>query len=171
MLAGFASCDLGGPFENPGSAISGRWVYRAVELRGATVTCSTTEVVLTLQAFGSLRVDAAFSGTGSSFRMDCSSGGRSTTLFFTDGTSVLNGQEEDGVVSFDFSSPDFLHTGLLTDGTMEGTVATRLDLTGTPLGEAGVVNLVGSWAAVRATGFGGRASPGGSRGRIPAASP
>ena len=148
-ISSLAGCDDEGPVESGASAISGRWVYRAADLRGARVSCSTTEVVLTLHAFGTLRVDAGFSGTGFAFRMECTDGERSATLLFSDGTSVVHGEVDDRAVAFDFSAPDFLHTGTLSGGVMQGTVATRLDLSGTPLSGSGVVNLVGTWEAVR----------------------
>lgn len=145
----FSGCDDEGPVGGEAAAISGRWVYHAAELKGARVTCATSDVILTLHPFGSLRVDAGFSGTGFAFRMECTDGERSATLLFSDGTTVVNGEIDGGSVAFDFSAPDFLHTGTIAGGAMQGTVATRLDLSRTPLAGSGVVNLVGTWVAKR----------------------
>ena len=62
---------------------------------------------------------------------------------------IAEGEIEDGVLAFDFGFPDFLHTGVFGEDSMGGTVATRLDLTQSPLSQVGMVNLVGEWIAVR----------------------
>lgn len=150
FLCAIAGCDGDGGTGTPGPNVAGRWIYRAVDLHGTQVSCSTSQVVLTLVRIpGSLRLDARFDGSAFAFRLECRQGERSATILFTDGTSVVNGEIRDDVVAFDFGFPDFLHTGTLGDGSMSGTVATRLDLSGTPLSEVGIVNLVGEWEAVR----------------------
>lgn len=150
ILCGFPGCDGSGGTGTPGPNVSGRWVYRAMELNGTQVSCSTSPVVLTLVRIpGSLRVDARFSGSAFAFQVECVQGERTVILRFSNGTSVVNGEIQDGLVAFDFGSPDFIHTGTLANGSMGGTVATRLDLSGTPLSGVGVVNLVGEWEAVR----------------------
>jgi hypothetical protein len=144
------ACEDGNPLDVGGPNVSGRWIYRATELRGTEVVCETSEVILTLvRTPASLRVDARFDGSAFSFRMECRQGDRTATLLFTEGTSVLNGEIEEGVVAFDFAFPDFLHTGTIGEGSMGGTVATRLDLSQSPLSQVGSVNLVGEWTAVR----------------------
>ena len=143
------ACD-GNPVTEGGPNLSGRWIYRATELRGTEVTCETSDVVLTLvQSPGGLRVDGRFDGSAFSFEVECTQGDRTATLLFTEGTDVLNGEIQEGVVAFDFGFPDFLHTGTIGDDTMGGTVATRLDLSQSPLSQVGTVNLVGEWIAVR----------------------
>jgi len=149
LLCAVPGCDGDGGTGTPGPNVAGRWAYRATALHGTQVSCSTSQVVLNLVRIpGSLRLDARFDGSAFAFQLECSQGERTATLRFTDGTSVLNGEIQDGVVAFDFGFPDFIHTGTLADE-MGGTVATRLDLSGTPLSEVGVVNLVGEWEAVR----------------------
>lgn len=150
ILCGLPGCDGSGGTGTPGPNVAGRWVYRAMELNGTQVSCSTSPVILSLVRIpGSLRVDARFSGSAFAFQVECVQADRRIILQFTNGTSVVNGEIQDGLVAFDFGSPDFIHTGTLADGAMGGTVATRLDLTGTPLSGLGVVNLVGVWEAVR----------------------
>lgn len=145
-----SACEDGNPVTEGGPNISGRWVYHASELRGTEVVCETSDVVLTLvRAPGSLNVDARFDGSVFSFRLECRRGDQTATLLFTDGTSVVNGEVLDGVVGFDFSFPDFLHTGTVDGDVMSGIVATRLDLSQSPLSQVGTVNLVGEWTAVR----------------------
>lgn len=149
VLLILSGCD-GNPLDVGGPNLSGRWIYRATQLRGTGVVCETSEVVLTLvRTPGSLRVDARFDGSAFPFRIECRQGDRKATMLFTDGTSVLNGEIVDDVVAFDFAFPDFLHTGTVGDGSMGGVIATRLDLSQSPLSQVGAVNLVGEWIAVR----------------------
>jgi hypothetical protein len=150
-LALLSACEDGNPVTEGGPNLSGRWIYQASELRGTEVVCETSEVVLTLVRIpASLRVDARFDGSAFPFRVECRQGDRKATLQITDGTSVLNGEIVAGVVGFDFSTPDFLHTGTVEgDSAMGGIVATRLDLSQSPLSQVGIVNLVGEWTAVR----------------------
>jgi hypothetical protein len=149
LLAYLTACDDDGPVGGDDD-VSGRWLYRAVELRGTEVTCSTSEVVLTLvRTPGSIGVDARFDGSAFAFSMDCERGEQTARLMFTGGTSVVNGEIEDGFVAFDFVAPDFIHTGTVDGGVMSGTVATRLDLSQSPLSQVGIVNLIGEWEAVR----------------------
>jgi hypothetical protein len=143
------SCD-DNTVENDPSNVAGRWVYRALELTGPEVTCSTSEVVLTLvRAPGSIRLDSRFDGSAFAFTMECRRDDRTATLLFTEGASVVNGEINEGLVAFDFEAPDFIHTGEITADSMGGTVATRLDLTQSSLSDAGIVNLIGEWTAVR----------------------
>lgn len=143
------ACD-GNPVVEGEPNMTGRWIYHASELRGTEVTCETTDVVLNLVRIpATLRLDAQFDGSAFSFRMECRQGDRTATLLFTDGTDVMNGEVLDGVVGFDFEFPDFIHTGEIDEDVMSGTVATRLDLSQTPLSQVGTVNLVGEWVAVR----------------------
>ena len=149
LLGSLSACD-GNPFDQGADNVSGRWNYRATELRGTEVVCTTSNILLTLiQTPGSLNVDARFNGSAFPFQMECREGERTATLLFTEGMSVVNGEVEDGVVAFDFTDPDFIHTGTVSDDVMSGTIATRLDLTQTPLSTVGVVNLFGQWEAVR----------------------
>jgi len=144
-----AACDDDGPVGGD-EDVSGRWLYRAMELRGTEVTCSTSEVVLTLvRTPGSIGVDARFVGSAFAFSIECERGEQTARLMFTGGTSVVNGEIEDGLVAFDFVAPDFIHTGTIGDAVMSGTVATRLDLSQSPLSQVGTVNLIGEWEAVR----------------------
>src|SRR5688572_33438810 len=141
-LLGLPSCDddLVG---DDASNVAGRWVYQASELTGPEVTCSTSEVVLTLvRAPGSIRLDARFEGSAFSFTMECRRDDRTATLLFTQGASVVNGEIDEGVVAFDFEAPDFIHTGEVIEDSMGGPVATRLDLPHSPLSDAAGVNLV-----------------------------
>lgn len=132
------------------SNVAGRWVYEASELTGPEVTCTSSEVVLTLvRAPGSIRLDSRFEGSAFSFTMECRRDDRTATLLFTEGASVANGEIDEGVVAFDFVAPDFIHTGTVTEDSMGGTVATRLDLRRSPLSDAGIVNLIGTWTAIR----------------------
>lgn len=148
-LLGLPSCDDDVVGDDP-SNVAGRWVYEASELTGPEVTCTTSEVVLTLvRAPGSIRLDSRFEGSAFSFTMQCRRDDRTATLLFTEGASVVNGEIEEGLVAFDFIAPDFIHTGTVTEDSMGGTVATRLDLRQSPLSEAGIVNLIGEWTAVR----------------------
>ena len=148
-LLGLPACDDDVVGDDP-SNVAGRWVYEASELTGPEVTCTTSEVVLTLvRAPGSIRLDSRFEGSAFSFTMECRRDDRTATLLFTEGASVVNGEIEEGLVAFDFIAPDFIHTGTVTEDSMGGTVATRLDLTQSPLSEAGIVNLIGEWTAVR----------------------
>lgn len=143
------ACD-GNPVVEGEPNMSGRWIYHASELQGTEVTCETTDVVLNLVGLpSSLRLDSQFDGSAFSFRMECRQGDRTATLLFTEGTAVLNGEVLDGVVGFDFAVPDFIHTGTVEGDVMSGTVATRLDLSQSPLSQVGTVNLVGEWVAVR----------------------
>jgi hypothetical protein len=145
-----SACEDGNPVTEGEPNLSGRWIYHASELRGTEVVCETSDVVLTLvRTPASLRLDARFDGSAFPFRVECRQGDRTATILFTDGTSVVNGEVQDGIVGFDFSFPDFLHTGTVDDGVMSGIVATRLDLSQSPLSQVGVVNLVGEWTAVR----------------------
>lgn len=149
LPAYLAACDDDGPVGGD-EDVSGRWLYRAMELRGTEVTCSTSEVVLTLvRTPGSIGVDARFDGSAFAFSIDCERGEQTARLMFTGGTSVVNGEIEDGLVAFDFAAPDFIHTGTIGDAVMSGTVATRLDLSQSPLSQVGIVNLIGEWEAVR----------------------
>lgn len=149
LLAVLSACDDDGPVGGD-EDVSGRWLYRAMELRGTEVTCSTSEVVLTLvRTPGSIGLDARFDGSAVAFSMDCERGDQTARLIFTGGTPVVNGEIEDGFVAFDFVDPDFIHTGTITDEVMSGTVATRLDLSQSPLSQVGIVNLIGEWEAVR----------------------
>ena len=150
LLCAIPGCDGDGGTGTPGPNVAGRWVYRAVDLHGTQVSCSTSDVVLTLVRIpGSLRVDARFDGSAFAFQLNCSQEQRTARLQFNNGTSVLNGEIQGDIVAFDFGFPDFIHTGTLADGSMSGTVATRLDLSGTPLSEVGIINLVGQWEAER----------------------
>jgi len=143
------SCDEN-PLGDDASNVAGRWVYRASEMTGTEVSCSTSDVVLTLvRAPGSIHVDSRFEGSAFAFSMECRRGDRTATLLFTGGTSVVNGEIEGGIVAFDFDSPDFIHTGTVDEESMGGTVATRLDLRQSPLSEAGIVNLIGEWTAIK----------------------
>jgi hypothetical protein len=144
-----ASCDDDGPVGGDDD-LTGRWTYRATDLRGTEVTCSTSDVVLTLvRTPGSISVDARFDGSAFAFSMDCRRGEQTARLMFTGGTSVANGEVEDGAVAFDFVAPDFIHTGTISGDVMSGTVATRLDLSQSPFSQVGIVNLIGEWEAVR----------------------
>lgn len=143
------ACESEGPSGVDGASVNGRWIYVASEMTGTQVTCSTTEVTITLVQSPSLQVDAVFEGTTFNFQVECSRGEQTATLLFTEGTTIENGEIDDGRVSFDFASPDFLHTGTLEGSTMSGTLATRLDLSDTPISNVGEVNLVGTWQAVR----------------------
>ena len=135
---------------NDASNVAGRWVYQAAELTGPQVTCTTSEIVLTLvRAPGSIRLDSRFQGSAFAFTMECRRDDRTATLLFTEGASVVNGEIDEGLVAFDFEAPDFIHTGEVTEDSMGGIVATRLDLTQSSLSDAGVVNLIGEWTAVR----------------------
>ena len=148
-LLGFPSCDDDVVGDDP-SNVAGRWVYQASELTGPEVTCTTSDVVLTLvRVPGSIRLDSRFDGSAFAFTMDCRREDRTATLLFTEGASVVNGEIDEGVVAFDFEAPDFIHTGAVTEDSMGGTVATRLDLSQTSLSDAGIVNLIGEWTAVR----------------------
>lgn len=148
-LLALPSCD-DNTVENDPSNVAGRWVYRASELTGPEVTCSTSEVVLTLvRAPGSIRLDSRFEGSAFAFTMECRRDDRTATLLFTAGASISNGEIDHGLVAFDFEDPDFIHTGEVTEDSMGGTVATRLDLTQSSLSDAGIVNLIGEWTAVR----------------------
>lgn len=143
------SCDDDVVGDDP-SNVAGRWVYRAAELTGPQVTCTTSDIVLTLvRSPGSIRVDSRFDGSAFAFTMECRRDDRTATLLFTEGASVVNGEIDDGLVAFDFEAPDFIHTGEVTEDSMGGTVATRLDLTQSSLSDAGIVNLIGEWTAVR----------------------
>jgi hypothetical protein len=146
---GLPSCD-DDVITNDPSNVAGRWVYQATELTGPDVTCTTSDVVLTLvRAPGSIRLDSRFDGSAFAFTMECRSDDRTATLLFTEGASVVNGEVDEGVVAFDFEAPDFIHTGSIIQDSMGGTVATRLDLTQSSLSDVGVVNLIGEWTAVR----------------------
>lgn len=135
---------------NDPSNVAGRWVYQAAELTGPQVTCTTSEIVLTLvRAPGSIRLDSRFEGSAFAFTMECRRDDRTATLLFTEGASVVNGEIDEGLVAFDFEAPDFIHTGEVTEDSMGGIVATRLDLSQSSLSDAGVVNLIGEWTAVR----------------------
>lgn len=148
-LLALPSCDDDVVGDDP-SNVAGRWVYQASELIGPEVTCTTSDVVLTLvRAPGSIRLDSRFEGSAFAFTMVCQRDDRTATLLFTEGASVENGEIDDGLVAFDFAAPDFIHTGAVTEDSMGGTVATRLDLTQSSLSDAGVVNLIGEWTAVR----------------------
>lgn len=149
VLTGVPRCDDGGLGPDRSPRLSGQWTYSATNLQGASVTCSSSSLRLTLIQSASIEVDAYFTGSTVDFEIECNRDDRKATLFFPEGTAVKNGAVEDGVVAFDFEQPDFIHTGTLQDGVMSGTVATRLDLTGTVLGDLGVVNLVGDWHATR----------------------
>lgn len=143
------SCD-DNTVEGDPSNVAGRWVYRALELTGPEVTCSTSDVVLTLvRAPGSIRLDSRFEGSAFAFTMECRRDDRTATLLFTAGASVVNGEIDGGLVAFDFEAPDFIHTGSVIEDSMGGFVATRLDLTQSSLSDAGIVNLIGEWTAVR----------------------
>ena len=98
---------------------------------------------------GSIGIDARFNGSASGFSLDCERGDQTARLTFAGGSSVVNGEIEDGFVAFDFVAPDFIHTGTIGDEMMTGTVATRLDHTQSPLSQVGIVNLIGEWEAVR----------------------
>ena len=66
---GLPSCDDDVITDDP-SNVAGRWVYRATELTGPEVTCSTSDVVLTLvRAPGSIQVDSRFDGSAFAFTM------------------------------------------------------------------------------------------------------
>ena len=148
-LLSLPSCD-DNTVENDPSNVAGRWVYRALELTGPEVTCSTSDVVLTLvRAPGSIRLDSRFEGSAFAFTMECRRDDRTATILFTEGASVVNGEIDAGLVAFDFEAPDFIHTGEVTQDSMGGIVATRLDLTQSSLSDAGIVNLIGEWTAVR----------------------
>lgn len=150
FLAAVAGCDDDGSL-GPDSIprLTGQWVYTAPALEGVAVTCSTTPTRMNLVQTGALEVDARFTGDILNFEIECRREGRSTALFFPEGSDVLNGELEDDRVAFDFEDPDFLHTGTIEGDRMSGTVATRLDLSGTILGDLGTVDLVGNWEAVR----------------------
>ena len=148
-LLGLPSCDDDVVGDDP-SNVAGRWVYQASELIGPEVTCTTSDVVLTLvRAPGSIRLDSRFEGSAFAFTMVCQRDDRTATILFTEGASVVNGEIDEGLVAFDFAAPDFLHTGVVSEDSMGGIVATRLDLTQSPLSDAGIVNLIGEWTAVR----------------------
>ncbi len=147
-LLGLPSCDDDVVGDDP-SNVAGRWVYQASELIGPEVTCATSEVALTLVRAGSIRLDSRFEGSAFAFTMECRRDGRTATLLFTEGASVVNGEIDEGLVAFDFIAPDFIHTGAVTEDSMGGIVATRLDLTQSSLSDAGIVNLIGEWTAVR----------------------
>lgn len=148
-LLSLPSCDDDVVGDDP-SNVAGRWIYKASELTGPEVTCSTSDVVLNLvRAPGSIRLDSRFEGSAFSFTMECRRDERTATLLFTEGASVVNGEIDEGLVAFDFEVPDFLHTGSVTEDSMGGTVATRLDLRQSPLSDAGIVTLIGEWTAVR----------------------
>ena len=148
-LLALPSCDDDVVGNDP-SNVAGRWVYQAAELTGPEVTCTTSEIVLTLvRAPGSIRLDSRFAGSAFAFTMECRRDDRTATLLFTEGASVVNGEIDEGLVAFDFEAPDFIHTGEVTEDSMGGIVATRLDLTQSSLSDAGVVNLIGEWSAVR----------------------
>lgn len=148
-LLALPSCDDDVITDDP-SNVAGRWVYQATQLTGPEVTCTTSDVVLTLvRAPGSIRLDSRFDGSAFAFTMECRRDDRTATLLFTEGASVVNGEIDGGLVAFDFEAPDFIHTGEVTEDSMRGTVATRLDLTQSSLSDAGVVNLIGEWTAVR----------------------
>ena len=148
-LLALPSCDDDVVGNDP-SNVAGRWVYQAAELTGPEVTCTTSEIVLTLvRAPGSIRLDSRFAGSAFALTMVCRRDYRTATLLFTEGASVVNGEIDEGLVAFDFEAPDFIHTGEVTEDSMGGIVATRLDLTQSSLSDAGVVNLIGEWSAVR----------------------
>ncbi len=150
-----AGCQDRGPSGIPSGVpdVGGRWDYEVHDLTGGGVTCESatgvgagTVLVLT-QTSGDNQFDGRFSGDVQNLDLTCTRAGRTVTLHPAD-TELLNGTILDGDVTFDFSDPDFLHIGSVDDGSMDGTISTRIDFTESGLIDE-TIDLVGSWSATK----------------------
>lgn len=130
--------------------LDGRWRYRATDLAGPEVVCETSEFELELRRSGrTFSADETFTGHTGTFRLDCRHENEEDDVFTAQRTDVLNGEVVGDRVAFDFADPNLLHVGTIEGSTMSGTVAARLDLSGTAFGEVDTANVVGTWEAVR----------------------
>jgi len=130
--------------------LNGTWRYRAVDLAGPEVVCETSEFDLVLRRSGrTFSADETFTGHTGTFRLDCRHEDEEDDVFTSQRTDVLNGEVVDDRVSFDFADPNFLHVGTVEGSRMSGTVAARLDVSGTAFDEVETAIVVGTWEAVR----------------------
>ncbi|MGH7470847.1 MAG: hypothetical protein ACRENP_23110 [Longimicrobiales bacterium] len=120
------------------TTISGRWSYNASNIVAGSINCSITGVTINLTQSGS-----TFSGTtlGGTFR--CSAPGVAPIVEDLGSDVIANGQINGNSVTFDISTPDIHNTGTRSGNSISGQITIRLVLS------TGVVNLVGSFSAVR----------------------
>ncbi|MEN8376962.1 MAG: hypothetical protein ABFS34_16160, partial [Gemmatimonadota bacterium] len=136
MAAAAAGCgdDPTGP-STPN--VAGAWSYAATNVTAATVTCSFTNVSLSLTQSGT-----TFSGTYSGGLLSCSAPGASFSEPIGGGP-VASGTINGTSVTFDMDSSDWRNTGTISGNSMSGTVNVRVVVEGVP------IVLTGNFSAAR----------------------
>jgi hypothetical protein len=138
VLIGLMACG-GDDNSGPSTAdVNGDWDASLSNMSGSGIACSSiTPTVLTLTGTGT-----TFSGTYNGGQLTCSGPGGTFTETIGSG-SVINGQVNGSNLSFDLDTPDFHHTGTVSESSMSGTARWTIDF-GSPIG---VVELNGNWGA------------------------
>ena len=128
----------GGDSTSPNADVSGLWTYNATNVVGGGITCSITNVSMTLTQSGT-----TFSGTvAAGGTLTCSSPSGSDTESL--GNDVIaNGLINGNGIQFDIGTQDLHNTGTLSGNSMSGTVTIRV-ATGTA-----TIILTGNFTAVR----------------------
>lgn len=135
-LSGAISCS-GDKVSGPKDAdVSGAWTYNA-DVGSGGVSCMIRGRVLTFTQSGS-----TFSGTWNGGTIFCTLNG------VTSGGTAGNGVVAGGTVSinnvnFNFDTPDFSNTGVISGATISGTASAKVNAT------TGTVIATGAFSAVR----------------------
>lgn len=144
ILGSLVGCggDSMGPEGTSLPQVGGSWTYAAPNMTGtlsggASVTCSFSNVPITISQTGS-----TFTGSTNGGSFICSAVGVSDGGTFGS-RIVVNGELDGSDVEFDFDGPDWHHTGSINGNSMSGQ-ATAIIETG-----SGSVVLRGSWSAAR----------------------
>jgi len=149
LLLGPAACDVdpnapgrrGGGFAGGRrhADVSGDWVYSVTNLGAEGVSCSLSNVALSLE-----QRDSTFTGTYAGGQMVCAFPGEPARLWEIGAGAVLNGLVRGDSVYFDLDTPDWHSRGRLSGNSISGETRVRLDL-----GLDGVFILTGTFGAAK----------------------
>jgi hypothetical protein len=117
--------------------VAGSWIYAATNVTAGSVTCSFTNVNMTLTQSGT-----SFSGTYSGGLLSCTGPG-GTISEQIGGGPISAGTISGTTVTFDIDSSDWRNTGTIAGSSMTGTVVVRIVV------EGSTVTLTGNFSASR----------------------
>ena len=121
MVALLSACSASDSTGPKNANVSGSWGYTATNLTGSGLSCSISNVTMTVNQTGT-----TFSGSYSSGTLNCGTLGGGN---FTGGT-VVTGTVSGNGVSFNFDTQDWNNTGTISGTSMSGTATMRVVLTG-----------------------------------------
>jgi hypothetical protein len=101
--------------------VAGSWTYSATNITGGGVTCSFTNVPMTLAQTGT-----TFTGAYAGGLLACAGPGGSFSEQVAGG-SVATGTINGNAVTFDLDNSDWHNTGTISGATMSGTVVVKIN--------------------------------------------